>query len=102
MLVDARDTDGARLTDKQVRDETISFFIAGHATIAAALTWIAIVTSVTVLAGSVGVYAFVRYFDGRINRLVEFLLACVGSIIRRKLTIDRLHLDMVAGLYSQQ
>jgi cytochrome P450 len=39
MLVDARDTDGARLTDKQVRDETISFFIAGHATIAAALTW---------------------------------------------------------------
>jgi cytochrome P450 len=39
MLVDARDQDGARLTDKQVRDETISFFIAGHATIAAALTW---------------------------------------------------------------
>jgi cytochrome P450 len=39
MLVDARDKDGARLTDKQVRDETISFFIAGHATIAAALTW---------------------------------------------------------------
>jgi cytochrome P450 len=39
MLVDARDEDGARLTDKQVRDETISFFIAGHATIASALTW---------------------------------------------------------------
>jgi cytochrome P450 len=39
MLVDARDQDGARLTDKQVRDETISFFIAGHATIASALTW---------------------------------------------------------------
>jgi cytochrome P450 len=39
MLIDARDQDGARLTDKQVRDETISFFIAGHATIAAALTW---------------------------------------------------------------
>jgi cytochrome P450 len=39
MLVDARDEGGARLTDKQVRDETISFFIAGHATIASALTW---------------------------------------------------------------
>jgi cytochrome P450 len=39
MLVDARDERGARLTDKQVRDETISFFIAGHATIASALTW---------------------------------------------------------------
>jgi cytochrome P450 len=39
-LVDVRDQEtGARLTDKQVRDETISFFIAGHATIASALTW---------------------------------------------------------------
>jgi cytochrome P450 len=41
MLVDTVDEEsGARLTDKQVRDETISFFIAGHATIASALTWI--------------------------------------------------------------
>jgi cytochrome P450 len=41
MLVDTVDEEtGARLDDKQVRDETISFFIAGHATIAAALTWI--------------------------------------------------------------
>jgi cytochrome P450 len=40
MLVEAHDQEtGARLTDKQVRDETISFFIAGHATIASALTW---------------------------------------------------------------
>jgi cytochrome P450 len=40
MLVDVRDQEtGARLTDEQVRDETISFFIAGHATIASALTW---------------------------------------------------------------
>ena len=40
MLVDTVDEEtGARLDDKQVRDETISFFIAGHATIAAALTW---------------------------------------------------------------
>ena len=40
MLIEANDQDtGARLTDRQVRDETISFFIAGHATIASALTW---------------------------------------------------------------
>jgi cytochrome P450 len=40
MLVEVTDADtGAGLTDKQVRDETISFFIAGHATIASALTW---------------------------------------------------------------
>jgi cytochrome P450 len=40
MLVEVTDEEtGAGLTDKQVRDETISFFIAGHATIASALTW---------------------------------------------------------------
>jgi cytochrome P450 len=40
MLVEVTDQEtGERLTDKQVRDETISFFIAGHATIASALTW---------------------------------------------------------------
>ena len=40
MLIEVTDEDtGDGLTDKQVRDETISFFIAGHATIASALTW---------------------------------------------------------------
>jgi cytochrome P450 len=40
MLVEVTDEEtGAGLTDKQVRDETISFFIAGHATIASVLTW---------------------------------------------------------------
>ena len=41
MLVSVVDSEtGTGLTDKQVRDETISFFIAGHATIASALTWV--------------------------------------------------------------
>jgi cytochrome P450 len=40
MLLEVVDEEtGTGLTDKQVRDETISFFIAGHATIASALTW---------------------------------------------------------------
>jgi cytochrome P450 len=39
MLLEVADSEtGDGLTDKQVRDETISFFIAGH-TIASALTW---------------------------------------------------------------
>ena len=39
MLIEVVDEEtGAGLTDKQVRDETISFFI-GHATIASAPTW---------------------------------------------------------------
>jgi len=41
MLLLARDTEGDNtgMTDKQVRDETLTLFIAGHETTATALTW---------------------------------------------------------------
>jgi cytochrome P450 len=41
MLLLARDTEGDQtgMTDKQVRDETLTLFIAGHETTATALTW---------------------------------------------------------------
>ena len=41
MLLLARDTEGdhAGMTDKQVRDETLTLFIAGHETTATALSW---------------------------------------------------------------
>lgn len=41
MLMLARDAEGdnAGMTDKQVRDETLTLFIAGHETTATALTW---------------------------------------------------------------
>ncbi|MCC6142876.1 MAG: cytochrome P450 [Candidatus Hydrogenedentes bacterium] len=40
MLLAAQDEeDGSRMTDKQVRDETITLFAAGHETTAIALTW---------------------------------------------------------------
>ena len=41
MLLDARDEegDGAGMTDRQVRDEALTIFLAGHETTANALTW---------------------------------------------------------------
>lgn len=41
MLLAAQDTegDGGRMTDKQVRDESMTIFLAGHETTANALTW---------------------------------------------------------------
>jgi cytochrome P450 len=40
MLLHARDEDdGSFMTDKQVRDEAMTIFLAGHETIAVALTW---------------------------------------------------------------
>ena len=39
MLLAARDEDGGRMTDKQLRDELMTIFLAGHETTALALTW---------------------------------------------------------------
>ena len=39
MLLAAQDEDGSRMTDKQLRDETITLFLAGHETTANALSW---------------------------------------------------------------
>jgi len=39
MLLSARDEDGSSMTDKQVRDEAMTLFLAGHETTANALTW---------------------------------------------------------------
>jgi cytochrome P450 len=39
MLLAAQDEDGTRMTDKQLRDETITLFLAGHETTASTLSW---------------------------------------------------------------
>src|SRR5712691_5484958 len=39
MLLAAQDDDGSRMTDKQLRDETITLFLAGHETTASTLSW---------------------------------------------------------------
>ena len=39
MLLEARDEDGLRMTDRQLRDEAITLFLAGHETTAIALSW---------------------------------------------------------------
>jgi cytochrome P450 len=39
MLLAARDEDGSRMTDRQLRDEAITIFLAGHETTANALSW---------------------------------------------------------------
>jgi cytochrome P450 len=39
LLLHARDEDGSHMTDQQLRDETMTLFLAGHETTALALTW---------------------------------------------------------------
>jgi cytochrome P450 len=39
MLLSAQDEDGSHMTDRQLRDETITLFLAGHETTASTLSW---------------------------------------------------------------
>jgi cytochrome P450 len=39
MLLAAQDDDGSSMSDRQVRDETVTLFLAGHETTAVSLTW---------------------------------------------------------------
>ena len=39
LLLHVQDEDGSRMTDKQLRDETITLFLAGHETTASSLSW---------------------------------------------------------------
>jgi len=39
MLLHVQDEDGTRMSDKQLRDETITLFLAGHETTASTLSW---------------------------------------------------------------
>ncbi len=39
MLMDAQDQDGSQMTDKQLRDEAMTLFLAGHETTAILLSW---------------------------------------------------------------
>lgn len=39
MLLNAQDEDGRRMTDRQLRDETMTLFLAGHETTALTLAW---------------------------------------------------------------
>src|SRR5438552_7524813 len=39
MLMQARDEDGSRMSDKQLRDEVMTFLLAGHETTALSLSW---------------------------------------------------------------
>src|SRR5262249_55121671 len=39
MLLDAQDEDGSRMDDRQLRDEAMTLFLAGHDTTALALSW---------------------------------------------------------------
>ncbi len=39
LLIAARDEDGSALTMREIRNQMVTFIVAGHETVASALTW---------------------------------------------------------------
>jgi cytochrome P450 len=67
LLLDARDEDGHAMSDKQVRDEVVTLFVAGHETTATGLAW-----SLMLLAQHRDVYDRVRSEVDAIGRVPTF------------------------------
>lgn len=64
LLLSAKDEEGAGMSDRQVRDEVITLFVAGHETTANALAW-----SLMLLAQHPEIYARVRAEVDAIGRV---------------------------------
>lgn len=67
LLLRARDEDGEAMSDKQVRDEVLTLFVAGHETTANALAW-----AMMLLAQHPDVYARVRDEALAVGRVPTF------------------------------
>lgn len=65
LLLEARDEDGAMLTDEQIRDQVMTFFAAGHATTALAMTWSLFLLAQHPEALSKLLQEFAQVLDGR-------------------------------------
>ena len=72
ILMQARDEDGSRMTDEQVRDEIMTFLLAGHETTAVALSW-----ALYLLSRNAGAEEKLRE---EVDRVLADRLPCVSDL----------------------
>ena len=72
ILMQARDEDGSRMTDEQVRDEIMTFLLAGHETTALALSW-----ALYLLSRNAGAEEKLRE---EVDRVLADRLPCVSDL----------------------
>src|SRR5207244_13484857 len=65
MLMSARDEDGSRMTDRQLRDEVMTFLLAGHETTALSLSWAWFLLSESPEVENKLHHEFARVLDGK-------------------------------------
>jgi cytochrome P450 len=88
MLAEARDTEHGALSDREIRDEAVAFFLAGHETTALALSW-----ALYLLSGRPEITAQVedevdRVLGGRVPMLDDVArLECTGRVLREAMRL---------------
>ena len=88
MLVVAEDEDGERMTDKQLRDEVMTLFLAGHETTANALSWTFWLLSLTPHAENKLAEELERVLGGRTPTISDLPnLPCVERVVKESMRL---------------
>jgi cytochrome P450 len=88
MLMEARDEDGSQMNDQQLRDEVMTFLLAGHETTALALSWAWYLLSQNVRAQQKLQEEVDRVLGGRVPNSSDLSsLRCVESVIKESMRL---------------
>lgn len=88
MLLGAQDVDGSSMTDRQVRDETVTLFLAGHETTAVSLSWTFLLLSRNPDVDTKLAEELDRVLGGRVPTLEDIpALAFTGQIVRESMRL---------------
>jgi len=88
MLMEARDEDGGQMNDKQLRDEVMTFLLAGHETTALALSWGWYLLSQNLQAQRELQQEVDRVLEGRLPNLSDLSsLGCAERVIKESMRL---------------
>ena len=88
MLMEARDEDGSQMNDKQLRDEIMTFLLAGHETTALALSWAWYLLSQNFQTQQELQEEVDRVLEGRVPNVSDLSsLTCAESVIKESLRL---------------
>ena len=88
MLMEARDEDGGQMNDKQLRDEVMTFLLAGHETTALALSWAWYLLSQNLQAQQELQEELDRVLGGRVPNISDLSsLRFVESVIKESMRL---------------
>ncbi|MGC1789270.1 MAG: cytochrome P450 [Terriglobales bacterium] len=88
MLMEARDEDGTQMSDQQLRDEVMTFLLAGHETTALALSWAWYLLSQNLQVQQELQEEVDRVLEGRVPNISDLAsLTCAERVIKESMRL---------------